>query len=117
MKKVISLALVLVLALCAFTACGVKPEKAIIGTWEGTKDLVIVDAKYTFTFKEDGTGTMSTPGIDLGVAMTYTIADDVLSIETSVLGISNTTTYNIAFEDDKLILTSGNDVITLTKTA
>lgn len=115
MKKIISMVLLLALTVCMFASCAVKPEKAIIGTWTGTKELLLVEATYTFTFNEDGTGKMSTPGIDLGVAMTYTIDGDTLTVNTTVLGITNTNTYTMAFEDDKLVLTSGEDVITLTK--
>ncbi len=117
MKKIVSTVLILTLVVCAFAACGVKPAKAIIGTWEGTKDLLIGEAKYTFTFNEEGKGTMSTPTTSLGVEMTYTIEEDVLTISTTVLGISNSNTYTVAFEDNKLILTSGDEVITLTKQA
>lgn len=115
MKKAIGIILLFALVVCAFSACAVKPEKAIIGTWEGTKDVIIGEAKYTFTFYEDGTGVMSTPGIDLGVTMTYTIEEDTLTVVTSVLGISNTNTYTMAFGDNTLTLTSSDDTVTLTK--
>ena len=116
MKKVISIFFFLVLSVFLLCSCGVKHEKAIIGTWEGTKDVLIGEVKYAFTFYEDGTGVMSTPGIDLGVTMTYTITDETLTVETSVLGISNTNTYTMEFGDTTLTLTNAEDTIVLTKT-
>lgn len=115
MKKAICSVLVFMFVLCAFSACAVKPEKAILGTWEGTKELMIGEAKYTFTFYEDGTGVMSTPGIDLGVTMTYTVTEDTLTVVTSVLGISNTNTYTMTFGENTLTLTNDEDTIQLTK--
>lgn len=122
MKKVLSIALILALVICAFAGCS-NPKKDILGTWIGSKDLLLVDAEYSFTFNEDGTGKMAAPelnnltGMELGVDMTYVIEDDQITITTSALFLSKTTTYTMAFDGDTLTLTSGNDVITLTKQA
>ena len=115
MKKAISVVLVVLCVITVFSACA-KPEKKIIGTWNGEQSVLGVVAKYSFTFNEDGTGNM-TSALDIGVAMTYTIEGDKLNITTSVLGISNTKTYTFAFEGDQLLLTEGDTTITLTKQA
>ena len=115
MKKVISCVLIVVCVLTVFAAC-TKPEKKILGTWTGEENVLGVVAKYSFTFNENGTGSM-TAALDVGVAMTYTIDGDKLSITTAILGISNTKTYTYAFEDDHLILNDGENQITLTKEA
>lgn len=115
MKKTISVALVLIMVLCALSGCAVKPEKAIIGTWTGSKDILIGTAEYSFTFNEDGTGSMSTPGISLGVEMKYTITDNNLSIVTTVLGISQTNNYTMEFTENTLVLTGDDGAIVLTK--
>ena len=115
MKVVLALLLVAALCLALFAACA-KPEKKIVGTWNGEQSVLGVVAKYSFTFNEDGTGNM-TSALDIGVAMTYTIDGDKLNITTSILGITNTKTYTYAFEGDQLLLTEGDTTITLTKQA
>lgn len=115
MKKVMSVVLVVLCVLTLFSGCA-NPEKKIIGTWNGEENVLGVVAKYSFTFNEDGTGSM-TAALDIGVAMTYTIEDDKLNITTSILGINNTKTYTYAFEGDQLLLTEGDTTIMLTKQA
>ena len=113
MKKVISCILVLVCVLTVLTACGNSPRR-LIGTWTGETSVLGVVAKYSFTFNEDGTGSM-TAALDIGVATTYTVDGDQLSITYSVLGIGTTKTYTFSFEGDNLILNDGSVAIVLTK--
>ena len=113
MKKTVSLILVVLSVVLLLTGC-MKPEKKIIGTWNGEATLLGVVAEYSFTFNEDGTGKMST-GMDIGVSMTYTISDTQLDITTSVLGINSTKTYTYAFDKNTLTLNDGSDSIVLTK--
>jgi hypothetical protein len=115
MKKVISCVLIVLCILTVFASCA-KPEKKILGTWTGEENILGVVAKYSFTFNEDGTGSV-TAALDVGAAMTYKIEGDQLSVTTSVLGISNTRTYTFVFEGDTLILNDGSKQITLTKEA
>lgn len=117
MKKAISLVLVLILIAGAFAGCAITMQQKLIGTWVGSKDLMILEAKYTYTFNEDGTGKLSTPGLDLGVSMNYTLDGDQLTITYSVLGISKSDTYTVEFDGDNLLLTTGGDTITLTREA
>lgn len=118
MKKVVSIALVLVLAIGCFTAC--SAGKKLVGTWKSTDNDYV--GAY-FTFNEDGTGKVdpSVLDIDLGligdlissiaeVDMTYTVDGKTLSVTYSlnVLTVSipaTTQKYTMSFEKDTLTLT------------
>lgn len=113
MKKIISVLLVICCVAALFSACQ-RPEKKLIGTWNGSASLLGIEAAYSFTFNEDGTGKMST-ALDIGVEMTYAVTDDVISITTSILGISNTKVYSYSFGKNTLTLIDGNNAIVLTK--
>ena len=115
MKKICVLFLVLVLTVLCFSGCA-KPEKQILGKWNGEANLLGVVTEYAFEFNEDGSGKMTT-ALDIGLATTYTISDTQLDITTSVLGIENTKSYIYAFDKDTLTLTEiGTDTtIVLTK--
>jgi len=113
MKKAISVVLVVLCVAWLFAACQ-KPEKQIIGTWNGSASLLGLEADYSFTFNEDGTGKMTT-ALEIGVEMTYTITEDTISITTSVLGIDNTKDYGYSFDKDTLTLIDGSNAIILTK--
>ena len=113
MKKVVSCILIVCCVAALFTGC-MKPEKEIIGTWNGEASILGVVAEYSFTFNEDGTGKMTT-ALDIGVSMTYTITDDKLSVTTSLLGIDNTTVYSYSFGKGTLTLNDGERSIVLTK--
>ena len=119
MKKIISIALVLCLALVLFAGCGTNEEK-IIGTWKGSIETGILNTSVNveYTFNEDGTGSMpvlkSSVGID--VNFTYTIEEDLITIVTDASILSQTKVYSMAFEDDTLILTDEeNESIILTR--
>lgn len=119
MKKIISIALVLCLALVLFAGCGTNEEK-IIGTWKGSIETGILNTSVNveYTFNEDGTGSMpvlkSSVGID--VNFTYTIEEDLITIVTDASILSQTKQYAMAFEGDTLILTDeNNESITLTR--
>ncbi len=125
MKKATAAFLVVLILIIAFSGCDsirtspvvgkIMPQKYVLGTWEGTKEFAIGDMKYTFTFNEDGTGIISTPGVDLGITMKYSIDGEELSITTEILGVAKTETYTMAFDDGKLLLTVDEDTITLTR--
>ena len=87
MKKIIAIALILILTLGCFTACSASDK--IVGTWTynevGLLDVVV---EHSYTFNEDGTGTM--PG-ELGLLeldMTYTIKDNALCLYNEIYGSS-----------------------------
>ncbi len=118
MKKIISVALVLCLALALFAGC--TNEQKIIGTWKGTVETGILNTSVNveYTFNEDGTGSMPllSSGIDVDVNFNYTIEESVLTIVTDTAFLSQTKTYGISFEGKTLILTDeDNEKIILTK--
>ncbi|MCH5199252.1 MAG: hypothetical protein J1E34_10160, partial [Oscillospiraceae bacterium] len=100
MKKTVSVILVICCVAALFCGCQ-KPEQKIIGTWNGSASLLGIEADYSFTFNEDGTGKMSA-ALDIGVQMTYTITADTISITTSILGIDNTKDYGYSFGKNTL---------------
>ena len=124
MKKVLAVALVLVLALSCFAAC--SAQKKIIGTWECTDNDLI---GATVVFNEDGTGSISPNVLDIdlgaignvidsiaGIEMTYSVDGKKVTLTTSVevLGVSlseKTATYTAAFDGDALTLTAENGKI------
>lgn len=124
MKKVLSLALVLCLALCCFASC--TSQQKIIGTWQCVNSDV---QTQTLTFNEDGTGEVDVSILDIdlgaigdaikslaGVDMTYTVDGKNIAItySISVIGISlgeKTETFVMSFSGDKLSLTSANGTV------
>ena len=119
MKKIISIALVMCLALVLFAGCGSNEDK-IIGTWKGSVETGILNTSVNveYTFNEDGTGSMpvlkSSVGID--VNFTYTIEGDVLTIVTDASILSQTKVYAMVFEGDTLtLIEEDNDKIILTR--
>lgn len=104
--RIMSLALVLVLALGFCASCGAIAKNKLVGTWEN--DLV------SYTFEKDGTGKYKALGIS--VDMTYKIDGEELWVTRKVLGVSVDESYTYKFMDDQLKLTSsdGTEVI-LTK--
>ena len=112
MKKIIAIALTLILTLGCLAACSASDR--IQGTWTYTETgLLGVVTEHSYTFHEDGTGKM--PG-ELGVLdldMTYTVDGKTLTIHNDVYGDY---VYTIAISGDTLTLT-GTDgtVLTLTK--
>ncbi len=116
MKRVFCVVIaVLLCAVCLF-GCA-KPEKLILGKWSGEASILGVVTQYSYEFREDGTGVMST-ALNLGLEMHYALEGDRLDITTSVLGVDSTRSYTYAFEKEQLILTpsEGGDPIVLSKT-
>ncbi len=81
MKKVISLALVLVLVLTAFAACTPVEEK-ILGSWNVNADLGAGFSKgMTYIFKEGGTGEIQVVGNLVAPSFRWSIYEKQLTIE------------------------------------
>lgn len=111
MKKIVAFMLVTVIALSLF-ACA-APEKAIVGSWKTqSKVLDSVTIETTYTFNEDGTGSLSNV---IDIAFTYSIEGDKLSITTTTLGIENTEEYFFDLQGSKLTLTDAKNTIELEK--
>lgn len=108
-KSIIALLLLVVLVLSACT-----PQKLIVGTWKSQETVLGVVTETSYTFNEDGTGTM-TSVLGVEVAITYTIDEDLLTVKTDVLGVESTESYTYEFSGDQLILTNNDGSMTLTK--
>lgn len=81
-----------IMAVLGLTSCEKEASKAIVGTWEavsmemqvaGVKmevDMQEVGISMVFTFREDGTGTLSEmiEGEDLSMDFTYSVEGDML---------------------------------------
>lgn len=124
MKKVLSIVMVMCLAVALFTGCsalsGVLNEAKIIGTWEGEVEtgLFGTTVDITYTFEEDGVGSMPLldSGIGVNVNFSYTIEEDTLTIKTESEWLSQTNVYTMEFEGDTLTLTDADgEKLVLTK--
>ena len=115
MKKTIALLLTALLCAVCLSACA-KPENQILGKWTGEASILGVVTEYSYEFREDGSGVMST-ALNLGLEMHYTITDTELSVTTALLGIENTDTYTYVFSGDTLTLTEvgTENTVTLTR--
>ena len=111
MKKIISIALVVLMLICVLASCG---QKSVVGTWTRQYTVLGVVTEDKFVFNEDGTGTMTTIlGIDLD--MTYTAEDGELIVTVNTLGVETDITYSYKFEKGNLILTSGGETLEFIK--
>ena len=116
MKKFLCVALAFIVMAVSLAGCAALTEKAIIGTWTSQTTVLGVVAETEYTFNEDGTGSLSTGGLGIGIAMNYTINEDKLTITTNTLGVQITTEYTFELDGDSLILTDKDgSVTTLTK--
>ena len=113
MKKVISVALLLLMVVTVFAGCS-NPQKDIVGTWTGETSVYGIISEKTYTFNEDGTGKTKTL-LGVEVEITYTIDDTTLTVITTALGVSNETAYSYTLEDNVLTLVDGDDTYVLEK--
>ena len=126
MKKVLSIVMVVCLVATLFAGCSALTtginEAKIVGTWEGEKEIGFLGTSYdvTYIFNDDGTGKMPLFDglINADVYFTYTIEEDVLTIDVDSDYFSETYIYTMVFEGDTLTLTDGaGEALTLTKAA
>lgn len=124
MKKALSIIMVMCIAIGLFAGCssltGAINESKLIGTWECEKEtgLFGTTVDLTYTFEEDGKGSMPLldSGIGVDVNFTYTVEEDILTIKVESDLLSRTDVYTMVFEDDVLTLTDDSgEVLELTK--
>ena len=116
MKKVISLALVLVVVMCAFASCGTPVEEKLAGKWTYNETILGIVTERTYVFNADGTGTA--PGELVGdllpLDMKWAVNDKTLTIEKTYSG--EAVAYTFALKGDVLTLTkTDGTVITLNR--
>ena len=106
MKKVISIAMVLVLVVAAFAACGTPVEEKLAGKWIYNETILGIVTEKAYVFNADGTGTA--PGEFTGnlipLEMTWSVNEDTLTIK-----------KNVSSNADAFTFTLKGDVLTLTK--
>lgn len=82
----------------------------LVGTWTYTED----GETANFVFNDDNSGTMGASGISF--PMTWERDGDTLKITMSLLGQSSTESFTIKeLTDEKLVLSNGEEEISLTK--
>ena len=116
MKKIISIALILVVLVTAFSACGTPVEEKIAGKWTYQETILGIVTEKTFVFNADGTGTA--PGEITGdlipLEMKWSIADNVLTVDKTVS--KEPVSYTFVLKGDTLTLTKADGtVLTLTR--
>ncbi len=131
MKKIISVALILVVLVTAFASCKGAEEK-ILGAWKCTEELGGgFSQEKTYVFNEGGTGTVSVVGEAVSLNMKWSIYEKNLTIEIdtsadvnilqSIINmgsalISDPVTYGFKIKGDTLTLTAADGTVTtLTK--
>ncbi len=116
MKKVLSVALILVVIVSAFAACGVPVEEKIVGKWTYNETILGIVTEKTFVFNADGTGTA--PGDLTGdlipLEMKWTITEDILTVDKNVS--KEPVSYKFVLKGDTLTLTKADGtILTLTR--
>ncbi len=116
MKKVLSIALILVVLVCAFSACGTPVEEKIAGKWTYNETVLGIVTERTYVFNADGTGTA--PGELTGdlipLEMRWSVYENNITIEKNIgrEGIS----YTFELKGDTLTLTKADGTtITMTR--
>jgi uncharacterized lipoprotein YehR (DUF1307 family) len=105
----------LVAIICTFVmvigllACGSTKQTSVVGTWVSDNGKI-----SEITFSEDGTGNLKKSS-EISVSMTYSVDGDKMTVTTDILGQKSETTYTYSISNGKLTLTSGSDVIELSK--
>ena len=116
MKKVLSLALVLTLVVCAFAACGTPVEEKLAGKWTYNETVLGIVTERTYVFNADGTGTApgELTGDLLPLEMKWSVSEDTLTIEKTYS--DQPTAYTFVLKGDVLTLTKADGtVITLNR--
>ena len=116
MKKIISVALVLIVVLGAFAACGTPIEEKLAGKWTYQETILGIVTERTYVLNADGTGTA--PGEIIGdllpLDMKWYVNDDTLTIEKTYSG--EPVAYTFSLKGDVLTLTKADGtVITLNR--
>lgn len=114
MKKILCMALALVLVLACFAGCAKVQKNLIIGTWSYQQTTILnVVTERTYTFREDGTG--SAPVLDgiTNVDMTYTLSGDQLTINRGELidSIAGAEVYTVKFGVNTMTLTGADGTV------
>ncbi len=110
MKRLI-ISITAVMVMLSFVACGSGKKSELVGSWTGNNG----GYEVTFTFNEDGTGSMSISGIQLSIS--YSVDGETLTVNKTVLDGTQTEdyTYKLSNKGKTLTLTSASGETELTK--
>lgn len=116
MKKVLSVALILVVLVSVFASCGTPIEEKIAGKWTYNETILGIVTEKTFVFNADGTGTA--PGDITGdlipLEMKWSIVEDTLTVAKNVS--NEPVSYKFVLKGDTLTLTKADGtILTLTR--
>lgn len=107
MKKVLALAIALILVVAVFAGCSKGGSNAIVGKWaweyEGLGEVM------SFTFNADGTGSMDAFGES--EAFTYTVSGNTLNMTVD----GETEACNFSINGNTMTLTIGGEPIELVR--
>lgn len=107
MKKVLALAIALILVVAVFAGCSKGGSDAIVGKWaweyEGLGEVM------SFTFNADGTGNMDAFGES--EAFTYTVSGNTLNMTVD----GETEACNFSINGNTMTLTIGGEPIELVR--
>ncbi len=110
MKRLI-ICITAMMIMLSFVACGSSKKSELLGSWTGNNG----GYEVTFTFNEDGTGSMSISGIQLSIS--YSVDGETLTVNKTVLDGTQTEdyTYKLSNKGKTLTLTSASGETELTK--
>ena len=114
MKKIRSIIAIAIVIAAAASLVSCLGKARLIGTWTNSASVLGVNVETSYTFRSDGTGSMSTAlGVD--ISFTYEVSGGKLFITTNVFGADSTTEYTYSIKGSTLYLTSGGETTKLTK--
>ena len=112
-KKITAVVLALVLVICCFSACAFTPDQKIIGSWQDTTGVVVLEFKEGGVCKISGNASAISPAlsnISLDTEGTYTVVKDEATKEYH-LNISFTVLVTVKLE--YIISEVNSDILTL----
>lgn len=111
MKKIIALALVLVMALSLASCFG---SKGIVGKWAATIEEEGVSLDMTMEFKKDGTCAMGIMGMTMNGK--YTVSGDKIVMTLEFMGETEETEFTYELKGSELHLTTDGETQVFKKT-
>ena len=107
--RITACVLLAALFLTVMVSCGGGAD-SIVGKWAAEVEGV----EMSFEFKEDGTGTMGTMGVNMDI--TWEIeGTNTLIVEMNFMGMSETTEFEFEVKGNELSLTADGETVVLTK--
>ena len=109
MKKACGIVAVVLILCCMFSACG--KSEALVGTWTVSEDGI----EMSFIFNSDGTGKITALGGIMTIEYAYKVDGNKITFQEINQEVLGSEPYTYEIKGDKLSLTAGGEVMTLTK--